>query len=136
MNVDQLNQIKQIATQTRRWAMRNRQRAKVPSTLMGMCAIAAGELWSRLTKAGIQSKIAIRNVMCEGHCFVIVGEYLVDITATQFNGEMKAVEIRHRAEARKQYNFWRCTKIHDTANQLKQHQARTGWPNHQIVWTE
>lgn len=132
MTNDRLNQLHLIASRARRWAMRNRQRAEMPYDLTGMCGIASGKLWSMLTESGFNARIAIRNKVGDGHCFVIVDNYIVDVTATQFG--LRAVEVRPAKDARQQHRFWRATKIHNDLHSLRQHQINTGWPSDQVAW--
>lgn len=136
--------IKQIAQQTRRWAMRNRSKNfhnvqeedydyfDFGSDLCGMCAIAAAELFRRLQSAGYKPKIAVRNKKVEGHCFIIVDEKVVDVTATQFG--MKPVEIVARNQKRLP-SFWRHTSLFDSVEDLILCQKRTGWPIEQTAFS-
>lgn len=130
--MDNIEQVKKIAQQVRRWAVKNRDNYdySFPHDLGGMCAIAASQLWKRLTEAGIEAKLAIRNHGCESHCFVIVDDYIVDVTATQFG--MEPIEIIPKKQARKHW-FWKHTKLHDTATELRTYQLKTGWPFEQLA---
>lgn len=119
-----LKKITEIARETRIWADNERKRFNFDETLCGMCAKASAELWRRLTKAGLSTKI-IEN---DCHCYVICEEYLVDITATQFNRKeiFPNVVILPKENASKNF-FWDELFTHCTDKDLRESQRR-GWP--------
>lgn len=124
-----IEELKKHATVARRWAMRNRDKYYSYDNLMGMCAIASGYLHKRLQAKGIES------VLCynDGHCFVRVDDYIVDVTATQF-GDYKPVEIFpvHEATERNKY-CWKIEKEFETTLDLYTHQKKERWPSTQLV---
>ena len=75
-----LHAIKRIAREIRQWAELRRPRRWDPN-LGGMCAIAARELFRRLKIAGFKPVI----VYTKDHAFIRIRNYIVDVTATQFN---------------------------------------------------
>ena len=136
--------IKKIAQHTRAWAMRNRCWSKngrvvddngvysyFPKDLCGMCGIAAARLFTNLQDAGYQPQLAMRNSSYDGHCFVIVDGFIVDVTATQFG--LKPVEIVPLLPKPKRPIFWRETSLFDSVQQLVVRQKRSGWPDDQIA---
>ena len=128
-------QIKKIARDTRKWCMRHRYKVNVYCDLCGMCAIAAGELHKRLTHAGFDSKIALRNKNF-GHAFVICEGHIVDVTATQFSWKYKAVEIVPLSQKKDRPTFWRETAKYKSVDDLIYRQKKSGWPNQQHAWKE
>lgn len=122
----------EIARATRRWAMRNRERFDADEDLGGMCAIASGYMHRKLAKEGIRSRLAINDV----HCFVLVGRYLVDVTATQFNGDDH--QPNHSAICVEKlfaspYEYWWIDKRFNSVEALYRFQAKCGWPIEQRV---
>lgn len=125
-------QIVEIARASRRWAMRNRDRFDCEHSLGGMCAIASGNLHRRLKKHGISSKLAINKE----HCFVIVHDHLIDITATQFNDwdhdpKHKPVCIHSLEPTSNEY--WWFEETFDSIKSLYDYQRNSGWPMDQAV---
>lgn len=71
-----------IAKRSRLWAEARAKSYGYPYDLCGMCAITAGHLHRALRQAGFKSVIACGPF----HCFVLLNGYVVDVTATQFEG--------------------------------------------------
>lgn len=115
-----------IARQARQWAMRNRHKEGFESDLMGMCAISAADLFTRLTKAGFRDVRIAANL---GHCFVQCGGYVVDVTATQFG--RRAVEVVPVGGA-SHAHFWCADHVFNSIDELRVHQLDEGWPSQQI----
>ena len=145
-----MDQIRHIARQTRRWALRHRHKVWADATLCGMCAIASAELHKRLTAAGFSAAIAFRNTADEGHAFVICDELIVDVTATQFGWitrrgadlrytrerRCRAVEIVPLSDKASRPLFWQETAIYDSLDALVLRQKQSGWPPDQIAWKQ
>jgi hypothetical protein len=133
--------IRQVANETRRWAEKeNKERNKPFSTdLCGMCAIAAAELFTRLTKAGVSARISANHE----HCFVEVldaagrGGLIVDVTATQFGRDK--ILITRRSELgigmRNDSFYWKAREKFYSVEDLREWQAEVGWPENQIILT-
>jgi len=146
--MDKLVAIKKIAQDTRRWAMRNRHKVYVNNNLSGMCAIASGELHRRLTKAGFDSTIALRDIEDDGHAFVICEQMIIDVTATQFSfmyvekdgkwqlveHKRKPVEITPLVPKDQRPTFWQEDAQYKTVDHLIDSQHNSGWPPDQIAW--
>lgn len=123
----------QIATETRQWVQAKADRTNYnPQDLCGWCAIAAAELHKRLTSEGIQSEIQMFTD-CGCHCYCVVEDHVVDVTATQFK-EFKntPVVILHQKEAIQDYHNGKLVFL--TAKELRKHQKETRWPSQQIAY--
>lgn len=53
--------------------------------LGGYCGIAAVEIWRELKKKGIQSSVELGHISSGCHCWTLIGNKIIDVTATQFN---------------------------------------------------
>lgn len=134
MNKYLFDTVATIASETRHSISR---RAKLSNfgykDLTGWCAIASAELHKHLLIKGIKSVIHVHNDGFYGdHCFLVVDDHVVDITATQFR-EYKNVEvvIKHVKEAEVN-EYHTTTKTFNTASDLRVYQKRSGWPSRQI----
>lgn len=124
--------LRQIAEECRDWAERKNKRMGMPfsSCLCGMCAIAAAELFKRLTKAGFKARIAANDE----HCFVeIVGGLIVDVTATQFKREPVMIIKRRELEQQLDSAWWKPRKRFTSIAALKEWQVEAGWPECQVA---
>lgn len=128
-----MEQVEQIARQVRRWAKMNAKREDYsPDDLMGWCARASAELFLRLKDAGIKSEIHLHEGW-PSHCFIVVDDHIVDVTATQFaEFKNKAVVILHQREA-ESYDFYQTHKVFDDVKKLHKLQRKTNWPMSQTV---
>lgn len=93
-----LRQLFDICLGVRIWAEELRIELRHPywrSDLGGMCAVASYELFVRLHAQGIDA----RFVRGKNHCFVMVGNLTLDVTATQFlnDDSVRGVLIVDRA---------------------------------------
>jgi hypothetical protein len=86
-----------------------------PGHLGGLCGYGSVMLFQRLKKEGYSPKIASGI----GHWFVVCGDFLVDVTASQF-GQGK-VTIRNYKNIKKKIesgnyslDFWKATKLSKT----------------------
>ena len=106
-----------------------------PGDLLGWCAIASGELHKRLKSFGIKSTICMSESDAHGHhCFVMVEDYVVDVTATQFDEYMTVpILIMHSKEAEVN-DFHVPIKEFGTGKALRQHQLRDKWPSKQLAY--
>ena len=121
-----------IARSVRKWAERKAEAAKYnPDTLCGWCAIASAHLFRALKNEGIESELHYVS----GHCFVVVDDYVVDVTATQF-AELRAgdVFIKHHKEV-DQHWFYQSSHIFEKPMELREHQLKENWPRRQIAYT-
>lgn len=128
-----LDYIRAIATAARTWA--EQYAAEHPNiggthTLACYCAIASAKLWHMLRNAGINAKL----VSNDHHAFVVVDDWIVDITATQFGSEYEKVEIRHVDDVDSVDEWWWAQHyVHTCARQFRTHQRLVGWPRSQWV---
>ncbi|KKL97551.1 hypothetical protein LCGC14_1833390 [marine sediment metagenome] len=78
--------IRKIAREVRAWAEEfawrenGKHEDRFGSDLKRMCGICAYKLWSRLRELKVRASVAFGYY----HVFVVVEEYLVDVSATQF----------------------------------------------------
>lgn len=94
--MDNLKQIRAIAARVRKWAEKNYAHSRYyTKDLCGLCAICSYRIFCELKKHGIESEFVLSD--CIDHCFVLVVEFIVDVTATQFAYAKKRpkVLIRH-----------------------------------------
>jgi hypothetical protein len=130
MKVD-LRKVRRIAHAARKWAEEYAEEHGKCSDLMCLCAIASAELHKRLRAAKIPSVI-IEN---KYHCFVLIEDKVVDITATQFKyalGVSEPVFIRKHEDI-SHHHFYKQTVQHETVDSLREHQKKEGWPRDQIA---
>lgn len=132
MEID-LRKIRRIAKSVRRWTEEYAEAQGFCHTLLGLCAIASGRLHQRLQACKVQS-IIIEN---KHHCFLLVGEYVVDITATQFKYvlEHSAPVFIQKYSDVKHHEFYKKTIRHKSVDSLRIHQQKIGWPRNQIALT-
>lgn len=74
-----------IARDVRRCVVRRARREGQPKNLEGLCLRASYMLDHALTRAGFKARCVEGLFEEAGHCWVQVGRYIVDITATQFD---------------------------------------------------
>lgn len=128
-----LQRMEQIARRVRRWAMRNRRNWHSDRHLHGLCAVTAFRVFTQLRAAGF-SDVTLCLTEDDDHAFVHCAGYMVDVTATQFNGYgydahvYKAVEIRPIKEASKQ-DLWKVGKRLRRLEDMRVHFAK--WPEGQ-----
>jgi len=84
-------EIYKVAVKVRRAAEKFALKEKFPNHLGGCCFWASRELFKHLKRLNYRVGLAIND----GHCFVIYGNYLIDLTATQF-GSYPKVYIKPR----------------------------------------
>jgi len=125
-----------IALGTRTWAEdRAYQSDYNPDNLMGWCAIASAELHKRLTADGIAAEIHMSISLAHlCHCFCVVEDHVVDVTATQFwEYESKPVVIIHCREAEVN-EYHKGAEVFGCSADLRRFQKRERWPSDQICF--
>ena len=125
-----------IALEVRIWAMPKAFRSNYNAhDLTGWCAIASGELHKRLTAAGIDAEIHMWiSEYCECHCFCVVDDHVVDVTASQFaEFSSQEVVIMPMLEAM-EFVMYRGTELFGTAKDLRRFQKRENWPSEQTCY--
>ena len=124
-----------IATDVRYWAEDKAPFGK-QDDLNGMCAIASAELYRRLKTAGIASEIHmwVWDLDESAHVYVIVDDYVVDVTATQFKQFRHGpVNIMHCKEA-EAYDFYQSKEVFRCADSLRRQQRKDRWPAAQVAY--
>jgi hypothetical protein len=101
--------------------------------LCGWCAIASARLWRELLAQGVKSELHIASNEGISHVFVIVDDYIVDVTATQFRAfANRKLVIMHAKEGEVHW-FYRSHKVFDNPDDLRARQVADGWPTEQTV---
>lgn len=98
--------------------------------LGGLCAITSRKIHQELKQKGIQSSLHLFEGDNYGHCFITVGNYVVDVTATQFRVRGKVIILPREIATRV---FWISHKQFNEAGQLMKYQKETGWPYEQTM---
>lgn len=139
-----VEQLERIATQCRLWAERANkirpQHKRFPPSLKGMCAIATARVVNELHRHKVTNAVAIANV---GHCFAMVDDIVVDVTASQFSRPNVVVAphstlsrsytiIRFDSGGTARLYPWRIAHTFRSAAELREHQVDK-WPREQIV---
>ena len=118
--------LSQILKETRNWAEIEGHKIGFPEDLMGMCAIVSKKLFNQLKKNGYKVKI----VYNPRHCFVILNNRIIDLTATQFGKYYPKIHIiKLKKYQSAEYKIYR---IFENEKQLTDYQVKTMWPKHQI----
>lgn len=124
-----------IAQKVRIWAEDKAMKRKQNPDLKGWCAIASAHLLRELKTAGVDSEIHLYEGQRYCHAFVVVGDYVVDVTATQFKPFSRTpVVILHHKEA-EQHEFYNSSRVFCFPSKLIDYQYRQGWPREQIAVT-
>lgn len=106
------------------------------SDLNGMCAIASTKVFTELKKKGYNPRIHLWAGDSCAHCFVVVDDYIVDITATQFWGHRdQKVVVLHEKEA-SEFEYYGTSKIFTSTKALRKHQESTHWPSEQLAYDD
>lgn len=134
-----LDIIHRCARETREWAEANANERQRERELWGMCVRASVNLQARLRAHGIASVVIVASVPMGGHAFVQAGEYIVDVTATQFSEwldqEYRPIEIFPAARREYAGAAWSGI-IHRTYKRptaLRAWQRAYGWPEEQTI---
>lgn len=125
-----------IARNVRHWTEAEAYRKDYnPDDLEGWCGIAAAELHGRLKKERITAKICVSIDAYQGcHCFLLVEDHVVDVTATQFHAfKDKKIVIMHSKEA-EVHEIYRVEKMFGSAKELRVYQKKAKWPARQIAY--
>ena len=132
MNKDLRGNVLRVARRVRAWTQLKANRAHYnPHNLCGWCAISAAYFFRELSKENIDAELHYVS----GHCFVVVDDHVVDITASQFD-EFENVEILilHIKEA-EQHWFYQSSKVFSSPSRLRDHQLKERWPSREIAYT-
>jgi hypothetical protein len=137
--------IRKIAREVRLWAEKIQQNDPediYPKDLCGLCAIATAKLHMQLKKNKIKSTI----VYGDHHVFLVVDDFVVDVTATQFPNTLrgfgffrapkilivswKKLQVSKR---RGEISPWTDTVRFNSVNKLAKWQRKEDWPEEQLV---
>lgn len=110
---ENLTEILKVAKKVRHWADKLARRKGLDPSLCGLCAKASSRLWLELKNVGIQAKLLANY----GHVFLEVGDFVVDITATQFRSYFSPVMIVPKCIAHG-YSFWTCEEEYKDSEEL------------------
>ncbi len=121
--------VRSIASEARQWAeaYARKYSASYGPDLCCLCAKASGRLHSLFKRYGVPGVIAAND----NHVFNVVGDYVVDITATQFDENNKKVVILPRKLATNFY--WKIDIMYDEVANFCGWQESGGWPDYQKV---
>lgn len=102
--------------------------------LCGYCAIASAELYHHLTDVGINPVIHVaESHQTECHVFLNWDDYVIDITATQFQDFIHAPVLIEHEKKLQGYWFYSTTVMFDHPKQLAKWQKKTDWPREQLA---
>ena len=125
-------QIRNVAKTVRKWAEEYAKENHYTRDLCGMCAIAAGETWRRLKGRGANPILCIAMYDPPfAHCFVECNGYIIDVTATQYDGPK--VLVRRKKLAQSQSSHWVATWKCRTVFGFHRQQVKESWPDKQTV---
>lgn len=122
--------IKKIAKDTRHWTEQYEEKNKTafdPDTLGGLCSISSYEMFKRLKEANLDAEFC----SAPGHVFVICKEYLIDVTATQFDIR-KPVVIKKLRPQKDRPLYWQETKRFRSKEEIVLDMCNNNWPEDQI----
>lgn len=136
MNRSKRKKIMDIARRVRFWAEElydedQKDKAYFYEDLGGMCGIVSTKLCYELQRENISAKIGCNNY----HAFVLIGKYILDVTATQFDSKFKKVMFFRPKEKEKGiYSFWDIDNISDTPNDFIKFQKDSEWDDTQCAY--
>lgn len=131
MNRELRKRVYAIAKRVRIWTQQKADDTNFNAhNLCGWCAISAAELHRQLNRERINAELHYVG----GHCFAVVEDYVVDVTATQFE-EFEDVEINiiHLKEA-DEFWYYNSAKVFSDPMDLRKHQLKEKWPKKQICY--
>jgi hypothetical protein len=105
--MEKIEQIKLCANLTRKWAEKNYDLFYANDKLTGMCAICSYIMSECFDYLNIKYKFVMTNFGFGNHVFIKYQNVIVDVTATQFNGqELNLPEIVIEPIKKKQAFYW------------------------------
>lgn len=136
MNTALAVRVNDIAVEVRSWAeeLARKRGHSDDYDLNGFCAIASAELLKRLKKEMIPAEIRLAASWYGSHAYVVVEDYIVDVTATQFS-EMrgKTVVIQHEKELEHLW-YYKNDHVFVDPKKLRKAQIAWEWPQEQIAF--
>lgn len=130
MTRDELEIITVIAHEVREWAEMYAIDHNFPETLQGLCAIASGEIHSKLKRHDIHTTIRLYEGELLGHCFLRYGDYVIDVTATQFGIKDRIVIEQHHYLP--DVEWWLTHQVFNSVEELKKYQRKRRWEDEQV----
>src|SRR5271166_622584 len=130
-----LTLVRTCARTVRLWCEERDNMVPFPSgDLNGYCAIASAQLWREFRDYGIKAQICMAESDNGSHVYCLVSDYVVDITATQFEEFRNSpLNILHKKEA-DAYWFYRDDQVFNTDQELIKYQRKTKWESAQVAW--
>lgn len=136
--------LKGFASQARDWLasgeMADRSsRFAVSDDMTGYCAVGSAYLSNLLTKAGIPHEIHMSRQRFGDHVYVVVEDYIVDVTASQFNGwpwlvePLNPIEVRHRISLTDDHLHWKTATTFSAIDELSALIDSEVWPEEQRI---
>lgn len=119
-----------VALETREWAEKYHKQSpdKYWPGLGGMCAIASARLFKDLKKLKLNPQIHLGS----NHCFVVVDDHVIDVTATQFSRwQFPNVYVEKLQDAQSLCFYFRDAQVFNCLDALNEHMAKEDWPKHQ-----
>ena len=129
MNPRTLNTVLDCANLSLNWLRaRNVAMENHEEETLEMCAHASAKLHELLTLQGIAGELVANDV----HCYVLVGEVIVDVTANQFSSALPSVVLIEREKVDPEQYWWIEGVRFSDVREFASHLATEGWPEHQI----
>jgi hypothetical protein len=131
MNRELRKQVYAIAKRVRNWTQEKADKTDFnPHNLCGWCAISAAELHRQLKREGIVAELHYTG----NHCFAVVEDHIVDVTATQFEAfENVEINIIHLKEA-DEYWYYDSDDVFLDPLDLRKHQIKHKWVKREICY--
>ena len=124
-----------LAKKTRYWSEKYAKKNGFKSCLAGMCGIASCVLHQKMLKHGITDV----KICCNSfHCFLTYDNYIIDITATQFQEKEKVFikPIKDFFDTQYYLSFnWDIHQTFDNYQEFRLYQESTGWPRKQLAFS-
>ena len=124
-----------MALQVRSWAEDEQMKTwEYRTDLNGYCGVASGEFSRRLAREKIPHEIhmSVGDYGC--HVYVVIDDYVYDMTATQFPEYRDTkVLIIHTREAEVNW-YHQSDEVFKSAHDLRSHQKRRRWTDWQIAY--
>jgi hypothetical protein len=136
MDQHTLSKVQEISEEVRDWTEQLAEKKTSNKRLAGYCAIASARLHKELGRIGINAELHVWNDPAgrSAHVFVVVDDYVIDVTATQFQQFInQPIVIMHHREA-ETYPFYNSSEIYKNSAMLRKAQLRQGWTIDQVAF--
>lgn len=134
--------IQRVALRVRKRGLALRRNTRVSGKvvspdLCGMCACLSAMLFRSLKRKKMPARLAMYDEGTRGdhgHVYVLCAGYIVDVTATQYGKNMRAVEIvLDDVDARNRLPYWDYNYTFDSVRALVKCQRLLRWPDDQLA---